>query len=138
ADLAARSERVPMSGADRRRFFRRYAVGLTLLVLVYLLCTVLRSLRADFAPEIWRGLGTTDRPGVLAQSELVVGLGVVLSETIAADGIDARHEEEGAAWLETYFGPAVTAPIRLHVTAKRYLCAVDPAYREGLSSASQL
>jgi hypothetical protein len=78
ADLAARSERVPMSGRDRWRFFRRYAIGLTLLALVYLLCTILRSLRADFAPEIWRGLGTRDQPGVFAQSEMVVGLAVVL------------------------------------------------------------
>src|SRR5437867_3420447 len=78
ADLAARSERVPMSVADRWRFFRRYAIGLMLLALAYLLCTILRSLRADFAPEIWSGLGTTGQPGVFAQSEMVVGLGVVL------------------------------------------------------------
>jgi phosphonate degradation associated HDIG domain protein len=61
-----------------------------------------------------------------------------MPESIAADGIDARHEEAGAAWLEAHFGPAVTAPIRLHVAAKRYRCAVDPTYREGLSPASQL
>jgi gamma-butyrobetaine dioxygenase len=32
----------------------------------------------------------------------------------------------------------VTEPIRLHVAAKRYLCAVDPSYLEGLSPASSL
>ena len=58
-DLAARSERTPMNGAERRAFFCRYALGLTLLVLVYLLITVMRSIRADFAPEIWAGLGAT-------------------------------------------------------------------------------
>ena len=51
-----------MNGAQRREFFRRYALGLTLLVLVYLLITILRSVRADFAPEIWAGLRQTVRP----------------------------------------------------------------------------
>ncbi len=60
-----------------------------------------------------------------------------LPETIAQQGIDERHEQGGAAWLERHFGPAVTAPVRLHVAAKRYLCAVDPAYRAQLSAASQ-
>jgi hypothetical protein len=77
ADVAARSERTPMTGADRRAFFRRYALGLTLLVLAYLLVTVLRSVRADFAPEIWAGLGVTDRPAVFARSESVVAFCVL-------------------------------------------------------------
>ncbi len=47
--------------------------------------------------------------------------------------IDQRHEAAGAVWLAGLFPPAVTAPIALHVRAKRYLCAVDPAY-EGLLS----
>src|SRR5262249_6511954 len=46
-DVAARSERAPMGRADRRAFFWRYAPGLVLLVVVYLLVTILRSVRAD-------------------------------------------------------------------------------------------
>ncbi|MBU6269577.1 MAG: HD domain-containing protein [Sphingomonadales bacterium] len=53
-------------------------------------------------------------------------------------GIDGRHEDTGAAFLSAYFGPAVTEPVRLHVAAKRYLCAIDPGYRERLSAASEL
>src|SRR5580658_4078180 len=41
---------------------------------------------------------------------------------------DARHGEAGAAWLSQWFGEAVTEPVRLHVPAKRYLCAVEPGY----------
>ncbi len=59
-------------------------------------------------------------------------------EDLANRGIDGRHEEAGGAWLARHFGPEVTAPIRLHVAAKRYLCAVDPSYLEGLSPASRL
>ena len=32
----------------------------------------------------------------------------------------------------------MTAPIALHVAAKRYLCAVEPGYLEALSGASAL
>jgi len=60
-----------------------------------------------------------------------------LPEEIAEHGIDGRHEEGGAAWLKRHFGPAVVDPVRLHVTAKRYLCAVEPDYYAGLSAASQ-
>jgi phosphonate degradation associated HDIG domain protein len=51
---------------------------------------------------------------------------------------DGRHEETGAAFLSAYFGPAVTEPARLHVAAKRYLCAIEEGYRAGLSAASEL
>nr|BFD93861.1 hypothetical protein KitaXyl93_52210 [Kitasatospora sp. Xyl93] len=52
------------------------------------------------------------------------------------DGRDNRHSDSGADWLAQWFGPEVTEPVRLHVAAKRYLCAVEPGYRERLSAAS--
>jgi phosphonate degradation associated HDIG domain protein len=58
-------------------------------------------------------------------------------EDLAPRGVDGRHEEAGCAWLARYFGPDVTEPIRLHVAAKRYLCAVAPSYIDGLSPASR-
>lgn len=53
-------------------------------------------------------------------------------------GIDARHEVSGARFLQGYFPAEVYEPVRLHVAAKRYLCAVDGAYLEQLSRASRL
>ncbi|WP_354642758.1 TauD/TfdA family dioxygenase [Kitasatospora camelliae] len=52
-------------------------------------------------------------------------------------GRDNRHSHTGADRLGRWFGPEVTEPIRLHVAAKRYLCTVEPAYRAGLSAASE-
>ena len=49
---------------------------------------------------------------------------------------DAHHEELGSRWLAQRFRPEVSEPVRLHVAAKRYLCATDPQYFETLSSAS--
>jgi phosphonate degradation associated HDIG domain protein len=60
-----------------------------------------------------------------------------LPETIADQGVDTRHEDGGAEWLARHFGAAVVEPIRLHVAAKRYLCAVDPTYLRQLSPASR-
>jgi [1-hydroxy-2-(trimethylamino)ethyl]phosphonate dioxygenase len=51
---------------------------------------------------------------------------------------DAHHEEIGGRWLARRFGPEVVEPVRLHVPAKRFLCATDPGYCAKLSSASVL
>ena len=51
-------------------------------------------------------------------------------------GTDNRHGETGAAWLAQWFDEDVTEPVRLHVAAKRYLCAVVPNYFGRLSAAS--
>ena len=47
-----------------------------------------------------------------------------------------RHGEAGANWLSQWFGEAVTEPVRLHVPAKRYLCAADAGYFGLLSGES--
>lgn len=52
-------------------------------------------------------------------------------------GTDNHHDEAAASWLSRWFGRAVTEPVRLHVAAKRYLCAVDPDYYDRLSEASK-
>lgn len=49
---------------------------------------------------------------------------------------DFQHERVGARYLARWFGPEVTAPIALHVAAKRYLCAVGGNYFDGLSASS--
>lgn len=58
------------------------------------------------------------------------------TEDAAAQGLDSRHEEAGADFLARFFPPEVSEPVRLHVAAKRYLCAVEPAYFDRLSAAS--
>lgn len=50
--------------------------------------------------------------------------------------IDRQHEATAARMLAPIFPASVTAPIALHVDAKRYLCAVEPAYLVTLSEGS--
>lgn len=60
-----------------------------------------------------------------------------LGEDAADRGIDDRHEYRALSYLKTIFSPAVTEPIRMHVNAKRYLCATDANYWNSLSPASK-
>ena len=50
---------------------------------------------------------------------------------------DLKHEIVGANWLQQFFPKPVTEPIRRHVPAKRYLCAIDTQYWSGLSDGSK-
>lgn len=61
-----------------------------------------------------------------------------LPEDIADEGIDDHHEVLGRRWLAKRFPQQVSTPVEMHVAAKRYLCAKDPAYLESLSPASKL
>ena len=81
---------------------------------------------AGAAPELVAGALLHDVghfTGTVSGRELMTGTG-------------NRHGDQGADWLAQWFGPGVTEPVRLHVAAKRYLCAVEPGYFGGLSPAS--
>jgi phosphonate degradation associated HDIG domain protein len=69
-------------------------------------------------------------PAPLVAAALLHDVGHLRHET------DARHGAGGAQWLSQWFGPAVTEPVRLHVAAKRYLCATEPGYSDLLSAES--
>jgi len=79
------------------------------------------------------------RPLVIAALLHDIGhLVVPVPDDLADWTHDARHEESGAHWLATRFASEVAEPVRLHVRAKRYLCATDAAYLSTLSPASRI
>jgi phosphonate degradation associated HDIG domain protein len=59
-------------------------------------------------------------------------------EDAAEHGVDTHHEDVAHDFFVEHFGDAIAEPIRMHVAAKRYLCAVEPAYLDHLSEASIL
>jgi predicted HD phosphohydrolase len=69
-------------------------------------------------------------PDALVAGALLHDVGHLRAET------NARHGDKGADWLSRWFGPQVTEPVRLHVAAKRYLCATEPGYFGALSAES--
>lgn len=78
-------------------------------------------------------------PDVLVLAALLHDIGHLVADVpdeLADWTADSRHEEIGARWLARRFAADVCDPVRLHVPAKRYLCATDPGYVAMLSQAS--
>lgn len=59
-----------------------------------------------------------------------------LPENAPDHGVDDSHEELGFRYLKSIFDESVTEPVRLHVHAKRYLCATNVDYADQLSRPS--
>jgi len=79
-------------------------------------------------------------PSALIAAALLHDVGHIIEvrdQELALQGIDARHESVGAAWLAAWFGPATTEPVRLHVRAKACLCRSETSYYEALSPVSK-
>ena len=96
--------------------------------------------QAEHALQAARLAEQAGAPDSLIVSALLHDVGHLVqraTEDLADQGIDGHHEHAGATWLVKHFGPEVADPARLHVAAKRYLCAIDPQYLNGLSNASQ-
>jgi len=79
-DIASRTERKPMDGEARKRFFLAYLPGLLPLTLLYVLLTAYRDFRDNFSVEIWKDLGYSkeETAAMLAGSELPVTVGVLI------------------------------------------------------------
>ena len=84
-----------------------------------------------------REAGVSDE---LVVASLLHDIGHLLIPSSATDydsGVDAHHDEVGAAWVADRFPEAVSEPVRLHVEAKQYLVATDAGYLAKLSEASR-
>jgi len=76
----------------------------------------------------------------LIAAALLHDLGHLLNdqgETPTARGIDDVHQYFALPFLRGLFDERVLEPIRLHVDAKRYLCATRPGYYAALSADSK-
>lgn len=79
-------------------------------------------------------------PPELVCAALLHDIGHLLNdrgETPTLRGVDDQHQYVALPFLRKGFPEAVIGPIRLHVDAKRYLCATRPGYREALSEDSK-
>ncbi|HEX4779126.1 MAG TPA: phosphonate degradation HD-domain oxygenase [Usitatibacter sp.] len=58
-------------------------------------------------------------------------------ETPSARGVDDQHQYFAIPFIRPLFPSSVVEPIRLHVDAKRALCALEPGYLDALSADSK-
>lgn len=78
-DEADRTHRQPMDASARREFFGRFAPGLILLIVAYVLISAYRDFRDNFARELWDALGYEDAPSIMTTAELPVAFGALLA-----------------------------------------------------------
>jgi gamma-butyrobetaine dioxygenase len=109
---------------------------------VALLLAPLRSKGGD----AYLGEAITQAAHALQAADLAEQAGASDALTVAAllhdlgwliGGSDGDHAGRGADRLARWLPPAVSEPVRLHVEAKRWLCAVDADYHGKLSDASK-
>ncbi len=77
-DQVLRTRRHSMDRAERVKFFKTFALGLILLVAVYMLLSTLREFRDNFSAEIWQSLGFGGSSFIFTATEIPVSLGVLL------------------------------------------------------------
>jgi phosphonate degradation associated HDIG domain protein len=76
------------------------------------------------------------KPSLLIAAALLHDYGHVMDESEDTVDRNGRHELVGSRFLEQHFVAEVTEPGKLHVAAKRYLCATENSYFAKLSPVS--
>lgn len=76
-DRLARTERVPMNAADRKRFTQTFLIGIIFTILLYVGLTVFRDIRDNFAIDFWQELSLKGIPQLLIFSELPIAVVVL-------------------------------------------------------------
>ncbi|MFZ6024829.1 MAG: DUF5690 family protein [Bacteroidota bacterium] len=70
--------RVPMDRLQRKIFFKKFSIGIVLLIAVYVFLTIFRDIRDNFAADMWNELGYGNEPGVFTNTEIPVTISVLL------------------------------------------------------------
>ena len=76
-DEELRTKREPMTGAQRKAFFKQFAWGLTSLIIVYIMLTAFRDFRDNFMAEILIQLGFGDEPAIFTATEVPITIAVL-------------------------------------------------------------
>jgi hypothetical protein len=76
-DEALRTRREPMNRQQRRQFLQQFLPGLVLCIISYVILTMLRDMRDNFAANIWQELGMGKEPAIFTQTEVPVSLAIL-------------------------------------------------------------
>lgn len=83
-DIAQRSKRLPMNRQERLTFLSTFASGIVVLIVSYILLTILRDFRDNFANEILTEQGLTGAAAIFTQTETPVALMVLAAVSLLA------------------------------------------------------
>lgn len=79
SDKILRSERLPMTGADKRLVMKNYGLGIMGFVFIYILLATMRDFRDNFSVEIWNEIRPGWNRNVFSKTEMISGLVVLIS-----------------------------------------------------------
>lgn len=77
-DVMERTLRRPMGKKERRKFVSYFFSGLVLLTLTYVMLTMVRDYRSNFASNMWKELGFANDASVYTTSELLPSIVVLV------------------------------------------------------------
>jgi hypothetical protein len=73
-----RTRRQPMHHEDRKKFISAFLPGIILFVIAYIILTVFRDFRENFAAEVWKTLGYGNSPSIFTQTETPISIAVLI------------------------------------------------------------
>lgn len=73
-DIRLRTVRKPMTPHERKAFLSLFFPGIIVIVFTYVLLTILRDFRDNFANELWTELGYNSQPSIFTRTEIPVSL----------------------------------------------------------------
>lgn len=82
-DMELRSERIPMTGKDRKNLLLKFLFPITIWVLFYTFLTAFRDFRDNFARELWDSIGFKGDISVYSSSETLVAFIVLVVLSVA-------------------------------------------------------
>jgi hypothetical protein len=69
-DIALRTERKPMNKAERKAFLQAFLPGLILLIVGYVILTIIRDYRSNFAANMWIEMGMGNDTSIFTKTEI--------------------------------------------------------------------
>ncbi len=73
-DIQSRTKRKPMTAKERSEFLAMFMPGIVIIVTTYVLLTVLRDFRDNFANELWGELGYANNAAIFTKTEIPVSI----------------------------------------------------------------
>jgi hypothetical protein len=77
-DIENKSERVPLDRKGRKKFFSMFSFGLISFIFIYILLTLFRDIRDNFAADIWLELGYGNNAAIFTTTEIPIAICVLI------------------------------------------------------------
>lgn len=77
-DEKLRTRRIPMQKSDRKIFFKKFASGIVVLTLIYMVLTAFRDMRDNFMADVLTELGYQDSSMIFTYTEIPIAFAVLV------------------------------------------------------------